>query len=131
MILGMHSIKVIKEKTGHRCAICGSTKNLVCEDFIPSWTRVVPHIDNEIPLCDECRINRGLQFIEIGKLKYLRPLYLEALMRFYRSNDKYLKMYVRKFGEYRTRGLIDVSYALTVLSSYDAYVESNKERLDW
>lgn len=131
MILGMHSIKIVREKTGCKCAICGSTENLVCEEFIPQWTRVVSSIDNIIPLCDECRIRRGLQFIEIGKLKYLHSLYLEVLMRFYDGNSKYLKMYVRKFGKYRTRGLIDIDYALSILSAYDTYVDEHREELNW
>lgn len=131
MILGMHSIKVVLGKTDNKCSICGCKDNLVCDDFIPQWTRVVPSVDNVIPICDKCGQERGLNFIEIGKLKYLRPLYLEVLMRYYSSNFKYLKMYVRKFGDYRTRGLIDVSYALTVLSSYDEFVENNRDRLNW
>lgn len=129
MILGMHSIKEVRSKTGCRCAMCGSTKNLVCVDFIPPWTRVEPTIENVIPLCNDCMLLRSMQFIEIGKLQYLDKKHINELMRFYRNNNKYLKLYVRRFGHYRTRGLIDIEYALRILSSYDAYIEEHSEQL--
>lgn len=131
MILGMHSIQVVLNKTGKRCSICGCKENIVCSDFIPAWTRVVNNIDNQIPLCDACREERGLQFIELGKLKFLDETYLQAAMRFYRSNDKYLKYYVRRFGEYRSRGLIEIDHAMMILSSYDAYVDEHYDELNW
>ena len=125
MILGMHSIKEVRAKTECRCAICGDTKNLVCVDFIPPWTRVEPTLNNVIPLCNNCMLFRSLQFIELGKLEYLPKKHIDELMNFYKGNSKYLKMYTRRFGVYRTRGLIDIEYSLRILSSYDTYIEEH------
>lgn len=130
MILGLHSIKTVLAKTNGRCSICGKSENLVCIDFIPQWTRVVSDVDNVIPLCDECRLSRNLDFIELGKLKFLPAFHILSLMKFYDNNSKYVKAYVRKFGGYRTRGLVDIDYALTVLTSYDQYIADNEERLE-
>lgn len=125
MVLGLSSVKKVLRKTGNKCAICGCTNNLSCMDFIPLWTRIQPTIDNSIPLCADCIAERGMNFIELGKLKYVPQSTVFELMKVYQANDKYLKFYVRKFGTYRTRGLINVNRALLVLQSYDEFVYNN------
>ena len=131
MVLSPHALRIVYNKTESRCAVCGSNKNLTCTCFIPYWTRVPYSIDNMIPLCDLCRESRGYNFIELGKLKYLDKLSTQALMRFYSQQDKYLRIYVKRFGSYRTAGSLDIDYALRVLSSYDVYLETNKDELNW
>lgn len=131
MVLSPHALKVVYGKTDGRCALCGETENLTCTGFIPTWTRIPYSIDNMIPLCDTCRESRGYSFIEIGKLRYLDTLYIQSAMRFYSHEDKYLRMYVRRFGQYRTVGKLDTDYALQVLSSYDEYLRTHKDELDW
>lgn len=131
MILNPHGLKFVYGKTNGKCCLCGSEHNIVCTGFIPEWTRVVLSLDNAIPICDDCRFKRQFDFIELGKLKYLNEMYIEMLMRFYRGERKYIKTYVRRFGSYRTRGKLDVDYALTVLSSYDEYISMNEKKLDW
>lgn len=131
MILSPHRLKIVYGKTGGRCAICGVDKNIVCTSFIPEWTRIQNSVDNQIPLCDSCIAQRKFNFIEIGKLKYLDNLYIEVLMRYYSGESNYIKAYVRRFGKYRTFGSLDVDYALSVLGSYDEYIKTHEDSLNW
>ena len=131
MILGIHGLRQVRAKTNGKCAICGSTETLNCVGFIPAWTRVQDDIANQIPLCDKCYQSRRMQYIELGKLKYLSKEHVDELMLFYNNNAKYLKAYTRKFCKYRTMNLVSTEYALQVLSSYDTYIESTiKEKLE-
>lgn len=131
MILNPYELRVAYGKTDGKCAICGREDCVICTGFIPRWTRVRFSLDNVIPLCDECRLARSFNFIELGKLTYLNRTYVEQLMRFYRGESKYLKIYTRKFGSYRTGGLLDVDYSLSVLNSYDEYIRMHQSDLDW
>lgn len=131
MILSPHKLKIVYNKTDGRCAICGGYKNIVCTSFIPEWTRIQNSVDNQIPLCDDCIAQKGFNFIELGKLRYLDKLYIEVLMRYYDSESNYIKAYVRRFGKYRTFGVLDVDYALSVLGSYDEYIRTHHDILDW
>lgn len=126
MVIGSHKRMIVYKKTDFRCAKCGSSANLTCTCFIPEWTRIVgDNTDNIIPLCDKCRLKKGMNFMELGELVYLPKLYIDLLMRYYMTIDKYLHKYVREFGKYRTNGRVDVTYALQVLSSYDGYIKDN------
>ena len=123
---------IVYKKSDFRCCICGRKSDLTCDHFIPKWTRIVDNdVDNLIPICGKCNEDKGLNFIELSKLKYLPSLYVEVLMRYYRKNAIFLKKYVREFGSYRTNGKLDVERALLVLKSYDNYLEENKASLDW
>ncbi len=127
MILGMQSLRKIRAKTDNRCAICGKQGELGCVPFIPQWTRVNTDIRNYIPMCDDCIIDRKMQFVEIGKLKYLKDESISELMSFYNTNAKFIKEYTRRFGKQRTMGLVDIDYALRILSSYDTFIENNHQ----
>lgn len=130
MVIGSHKRMMVYKKTDFKCSKCGSTKNLTCICFIPEWTRLVDDdVANMIPMCDDCRIARGLNFIELGDLKYLPTLFIEQLMEYYKTMDKYLHKYVRNYGKYRTRGRIDVERSLQILNSYDEYIKDNN--VDW
>lgn len=118
-------------KTNCRCAMCGTENNLIHAYFIPSWTRVPKEIDNIIPLCFNCNIKRGLNFIEIGKLKYLTEISLQETMRYYKKLDSYLYKYVALYGKQRTRGLINVDNNLLILNSYLLWCREHKSELDW
>lgn len=131
MVLNPYGLRIAYAKTDGRCAICGESEDTVCTGFIPTWTRVPFSLDNVIPLCDKCRLQRKFDFIELGKLVFLSELGKQQLMRFYRDNSKYLKMYVRKFGRYRTGNQLDINYALLVLSSYDMFIIDHSKELDW
>ena len=123
---------MVYKRTEFCCSICGSKNNLTCDHFIPKWTRIVGNdADNLIPICKECNEAKGLQFLELAKLKYLPRLWVELLMRFYSKNRMYLRKYVRDFGYYRTNGMLDVEHAMLVLDSYDSFLEENKESLQW
>lgn len=124
--------KMVYSKTGCRCAICGEWYDLICTCFIPEWTRVADgSYDNLIPLCPECFIKTRYRFIELGSLRYLPEVYIQQLMRYYSEMSDYLRKYVRLYGSYRTGGKLDVDRACLVLSSYDAYIEENKDKLNW
>lgn len=126
MVIGSHKRMIVYKKTDFRCAKCGSPKNLTCTCFIPEWTRLVDsNTDNIIPLCDECRLKRGFNFIELGELVYLPRLFIDQLMMYYRTMDKYLRKYVSLYGKYRTNGKINVENTLQILSSYDEYIKRN------
>lgn len=131
MVIGSHKRWIVYNKTDFKCSICGSKKDLECTCFIPEWTRIGDDVDNIIPLCSNCLIKRGVHLIELGKLKYLPRLHVEVLMRFYHANRKYLYKYIRLFGYSRTRGLLDVDNSINTLSSYDLWLESNPECLNW
>ena len=95
----------VYRKTDFKCAICGSTKDLTCDHFIPKWTRIVgDEYENLIPMCDKCNEEKGVNFIELGKLKYLPKVFIDMLMRYYKPLNKYLKKYVKQYGAYRTEG---------------------------
>lgn len=130
MIIGLHKRMIVYNKTGKRCAMCGSSNNLTCVCFIPEWTRIVStDVDNLIPLCDDCRCHRGKKFIEIGSLKYLPNLYIDQLLRYYKSISKYLYKYVRLYGQQRVGYLVDINATLLIMQSYEQLA---KERnLDW
>lgn len=130
MVIGSHKRMIVYRKTDFKCAKCGSTENLTCVCFIPEWTRLSnDDTANLIPMCDTCRINRGLNFIELGELVHLPKLFIEQLMEYYKTMDKYLYKYVRDYGRYRTRGLIDIDRTMQILSSYDEYIKDN--HIDW
>lgn len=122
----------VLSKTKRRCSVCGCKENLTCDHFIPQWTRCV---NNEfeilIPMCEKCNSEKDMNFLELSKLKYLPTVYIEMLMRFYDEQSNYLKVYVRKFGSYRTNGKLDVERALLVLKSYDTYIMEHAEDLRW
>lgn len=122
----------VLNKTRRRCSICGTKENLTCDHFIPKWTRCVNNdFEDLIPMCESCNQEKDYNFIEISKLKYLPDVYIEMLMRYYDENRGYLKKYVRKFGKFRTGGLLDVEKALLIMSSYDSYISENYEGLRW
>lgn len=132
MIVGSHKRMLVYKKTNFKCSCCGSSKDLMCACFIPEWTRIVDDsIDNLIPLCLDCYLNRKCDFIELGHLRYLPKLYIQQLVRYYKSISKYLYKYVRMYGYYRTSGKIDVDKNILILSSYDSYYEENKDELKW
>lgn len=132
MVVGFRTQRMVYSKTRGRCAICGGQEDLLCCPFIPAWTRLpVEKFEVLIPLCISCNCSRGHSFLELGQLSYLPSLYIEQLMRYYRENEKYLKQYVRKFGNYRTRGLLDVDRALLVLESYDDWIRNNALEINW
>lgn len=130
MVIGSHKRMIVYKKTDFKCAKCGNPKNLTCVCFIPEWTRLVDDdVANIIPMCDECRINRGHNFIELGELRFLPKLFIEQLMTYYKTMDKYLHKYVIKYGQYRTRGELDVVRTLQILGSYDEYIRDNN--INW
>jgi hypothetical protein len=132
MILSMHKCISVYKKTDHKCAICGDKKNLTCVCFIPEWTRIVStDVENIIPMCDECRLKRGKNFIEIGTLRYLPEIYIAQLLRYYRSISMYLYKYVRLYGKNRTNGLVDIERTLLIMQSYDCMIKEHKDDLDW
>ena len=132
MEIDFHKKMNVFKKTDCRCSICGKTDNLICAYFIPTWTRILKQdINNMIPLCEECNIKRGLDFIELGKLKYLNKTELQILMRYYSKLDNYLYKYVVLYGAQRTRGLIDIDRSLLILNSYLLYCREHKDELDW
>lgn len=122
----------VLSKTRRRCAICGRKEGLTCDHFIPQWTRCVGNdFENLVPLCEDCNQEKDCNFLELSKLKYLPDVYIEMLMRYYRENSNYLKKYVRKFGSYRTNGVLDIERALLVLKSYDEYIATHQYELNW
>lgn len=130
MIIGSHKRMIVYNKTGKRCAICGSYNNLTCVCFIPEWTRIVStEIDNLIPLCDKCRYHRGKKFIEIGMLKYLPNLYIDQLLRYYKSISKYLYKYVKLYGQQRVGNIVDINATLLIMQSYEQL--ARERNLDW
>lgn len=130
-IIPVHRRMNVYRKTDFKCAICGSTKDLTCDHFIPKWTRIVgDEYENLIPMCDKCNEEKGVNFIELGKLKYLPKVFIDMLMRYYKPLNKYLKKYVKQYGAYRTEGKLDVEQAMLILNSYDMYIFGNKD-LDW
>jgi hypothetical protein len=123
---------IVYNKTGKRCSICGSKENLTCVCFIPEWTRIIEtETENLIPMCDDCRYKRGKNFIEIGTLSYLPDIYIQQLLRFYKSISMYLYKYVRLYGESRTNSLIDIKKTLLIMQSYDNLIKEKKEELNW
>lgn len=132
MVIGSHKRMIVYNKTGERCAICGSKNNLTCVCFIPEWTRIVStDLDNLIPLCDDCRIKRGKNFIEIGSLRYLDDLYIDQLLRYYKSISLYLYKYVRLYGVQRTNGLVDIDRVLLTMQSYDNLIKEKEDEIKW
>ena len=132
MIIGSHKRMMTYKKTGFKCAICGSTHELECVCFIPEWTRIVSDdYENLIPLCFKCYLERGYNFIELGKLKFLPDTYIQMLMRYYSDIAMYLYKYVRMYGSYRTRGKLDIDRAKLILQSYDLYIEEHSKDLKW
>lgn len=130
MVLGFNSIDVIRTKTHGKCSCCGKEHEyLDYTCFFPMWTRVEKSIDNYIPICPKCLAQRGLEFLELSKVPYLTKEALYALMLFYVDNSKYLKYYTKRFGKYRTNGIIDIDRALTVLGTYDVWVDNNSKEL--
>ena len=130
MVIGSHKRMMVYRKTDFKCSVCGNARDLTCVCFIPEWVRLVDDdVANMIPMCDECRINRGVNFIELGDLKYLPKLFIEQLMEYYKTMNKYLHKYVRDYGRYRTRGKLDVDRNMQILGSYDEYIKDNN--VDW
>jgi hypothetical protein len=84
-----------------------------------------------IPLCDECRFNRGLNFIEIGSLQYLPEIHIQQLLRYYKSVALYLHKYLRMFGEQRLGNKDLVKRNILILESYDNLILEKKEELNW
>lgn len=131
-IIGSHKRMLVYKKTDFKCAICGSTHTLDAVPFIPTWTRLpATEVSQLIPLCDECVKEVGINFIELGKLRYLPELYIEQLMNEYKHNSKYLRKYVHTYGSYRTGRKLDVDKALAVLGSYDNYIHDYWDYIDW
>lgn len=132
MVIGSHKRMIVYNKTGKRCSMCGSKKNLTCVCFIPEWTRIITtETDNLIPVCDECRYKRGKNFIEIGMLRYLPDLYIQQLLRYYKSISMYLYKYVRLYGKSHTEGLVDIDRTLLIMQSYDNLIEERTEDIMW
>lgn len=132
MTLSKYKQKIVYQKTNNVCAICGCTHELTAVCFIPEWTRIVQgEIDNMIPLCDECREKRGLNFIELGRLRYLPELYIQQLMRYYQSIYKYLYKYVKMYAEYRTNNLVSSDECITIMASYNHYCKLHEDELNW
>ncbi len=132
MVVGSHKRMIVYNKTGMKCSICGSENNLTCVCFIPEWTRIVStETENLIPLCDDCRIKRGKNFIEIGELRYLPELFIEQLLRFYMSISQYLHKYVKTYGKYRVGGDVDIEKTLLVMSSYDQMISEEPYKYEW
>lgn len=110
----------VYKKTDFKCSICGSSHNLTCAHFVPTWTRISDDsYENLIPLCGSCNKKINFNFIELGSLKYLSTTFLEMSLLYYSGLAKYLKKYIALYGEYRTQGKIDVNSTLAILSSYD------------
>ena len=131
-IIGSHKRMLVYKKTDFKCAICGSTHDLDAAPFIPTWTRLpATEVSQLIPLCDSCIKEIGINFIELGKLRYLPELYIEQLMNEYEHNKKYLYKYVRTYGSYRTGRRLDVGKAIAVLGSYDNYISENWGGINW
>lgn len=132
MVIGSHKRMIVYNKTGKKCSMCGCKDNLTCVCFIPEWTRIVEtDTENLIPLCDECRIKRGKNFIEIGSLRFLPEIYIEQLLRYYKSIALYLYKYVHLYGKQRTNGLVDIDRVLLIMQSYDNLLKEKKEEIDW
>lgn len=132
IVIGSHKRMLVYKKTDFRCAICGFRHQLDCSPFIPTWTRIPStEVKQLIPLCTHCQQEVDINFIELGKLRYLPELYVEELMREYESYNKYLRKYTKSYGAYRTGKKLDVAKALITLDSYDQYLENNKSELNW
>lgn len=130
MVINSYKKMIVSKKTDGKCSMCGSTDNISCECFIPEWTRIIKDdYDNLIPLCDECRLSRGYNFIEIGSLKYLPELCIEQLLRYYRHISMYLYKYVRLYGKFRTNGKLDIDRSILIMESYDHLIKSKD--IDW
>ncbi len=130
MVLGLKSVSMIFSKSGGACACCGD-KNVYLDitGFFPAWTRVENSTDNYIPICKHCLAVKGIDYLELFRVPFLNKEALYSLMLFYRDNMKYLKYYTKRFGEYRTGGLIDVNRAMTVLGTYDVFLDEHEEEL--
>ena len=132
VMIGSHKRMLVYKKTDFRCSICGSRKHLDCSPFIPTWTRIQStNVQQLIPLCEKCQSVIGVDYIELGQLKYLPELYIEELMREYKTLNKYLRKYTKSYGEYRTGKRLNVDRAMLTLDSYDEYLTNNKNELDW
>lgn len=132
MVIGSHKRMIVYNKTDKRCSTCGSDKDLTCVCFIPEWTRIVSaDTDNIIPMCDSCRIKRGRNFLEIGELRFLPEIYIQQLLRYYRSISMYLYKYVRLYGNYRVGNDVDIEKTLLIMSSYDQMISSNPDKYNW
>ena len=132
MSLNAYKKMIVMKKTQGRCSICGSEENVKPHYFVPDWTRIVgDDLDNIIPLCENCEARRELNFIEVGRLKYLPDVHIEQLMRYYKTISKYLHKYVRLYGEYRTNGKLDVSKALLTLDSYEQFINEDVNKFKW
>lgn len=130
--IGVHKRMIVYKKADFKCCVCGSSDNLTCDHFIPQWTRIVSNdTPNLLPMCEACNSAKGLQFMELAKLKYLPELYVQELMRYYRNISKYLYKYVRDFAHYRTNGEVDVEASLQILDSYQLYIKEHEKELNW
>lgn len=120
-------------KTNCKCSICGSEDESIKPfAFIPEWTRVDYHNrDNLIPMCDNCQNVHYGNFIELGKLEYLPTIHIQSLMRYYSNWSKYLYKYVHLFGKNRNTGDKSIKDCITIILSYDEYIRSHKDDLDW
>lgn len=56
-----------KNKSGGRCAICGSTNNITMDHFIPLSLGGKNELENIIPLCENCNRYKGDMLIKVKR----------------------------------------------------------------